>query len=49
MHPVLKEFRANSTPITIKYKYLKTYLSAVCKMETYAGPVATTHIWSLST
>ena len=25
------------------------YLDAVYKMETYAGPIATTHIWSMST
>lgn len=49
MHPVLEELQADSTPITIKYEYFTTYLSAVYKVETYAGPVATTHIWSMST
>lgn len=39
MHPVLKELRTDSTPITLKYKYFKTYLDAVYKMETYAGPI----------
>lgn len=44
MNPVLKEFRADTTPITIKYKHFKTHFNAVYELVTYDGPVASTHI-----